>query len=92
MSTVEGILNKIPGLEASADLSALQFRAVIPSGDFTVNVAGAAASAIGILQNKPISGAAAQVAATGSMSKAEAGAAFAVNVDLMTDSVGRLVG
>ena len=46
---------------AAADLSNYQYRFVKLTADNTVNVCGAGEQAIGVLQNKPISGAAARV-------------------------------
>lgn len=86
----EGILSSIPTLTASADLSALQFRFVDISGDNTVNVSGAAASAIGILQNDPLSGDAADVAGPGSLSKATASASITAGADLATATGGKV--
>ena len=46
---------------AAADLSSYQYRFVKLTADNTVNVCGAGEQAIGVLQNKPIAGAAARV-------------------------------
>lgn len=54
---------RIPGLTASADLSAKQFHWVKMSGDYTVTVCAAVTDVpIGVLQNKPESGQEATVA------------------------------
>ncbi len=87
----EGIIRSIPGLTASADLSALQYRFVTMSGADTVNVSGASESAIGVLQNKPISGLAANVAGLGSVSKITASAAIAAGVNIATAANGKAV-
>lgn len=86
----EGILNKIPALEAGADLSALQFRFVIVSAANVVTVAGVAASAIGVLQNKPLITNAAIVAGPGSVSKVVASAAITAGADLATAANGKV--
>lgn len=57
---------RIPGLTASADLSAKQFYFVKMSGEKTVTVcAGVTDKPIGVLQNNPVSGGAATVCAIG---------------------------
>lgn len=76
---------------AAADLSAQQFRAMRVTGNFQVNVANAAGqSVIGILQNKPTLGQPADVMMAG-VSKAVAGAAIAVGVEVMAGADGRIV-
>ena len=87
---IEGILNKIPALSASADLSTFQFRFVSMSGDKTVNVSGAAESAVGVLQNKPLSTNAAIVAGPGSVTKAVASAAIVAGADVATATDGKV--
>ncbi len=86
-----------PGLDvgyvvANADLSASQFCAVKVGGaDLNVVLASSGGEAIlGILQNKPTAGQAADVRFTG-ISKAKAGAAYSRGALLMTDSSGRLI-
>jgi hypothetical protein len=62
----EGPMTLIPGLTASADLSAKQYYFVKISGDKTVTVCAATTDKpIGILQNDPESGEAAVVASGG---------------------------
>lgn len=64
----EGQQIKIPGLTASADLSAAgnQYKFVLLSGEGTVNVCSAATDKpIGVLQNRPASGEAADVVCIG---------------------------
>lgn len=62
----EGVLQMIPGLTASADLSAKQYYFVKISGANTVTVCAAATDVpCGILQNAPTSGQAAAVAYAG---------------------------
>lgn len=75
---------------AAADLSAKQFFAMkyTSSG---VNIATAAGEPIlGILQNKPVSGAVADVCTLG-VCKAVAGAAITKGAKLMTDANGRVI-
>lgn len=80
-----------PGVfEAGADLSALQFRAVKLDGSGNVVLCGAGERALAMLQNKPILGESAEIDMDG-ITKAEAGAAYAVNVQLMSDANGRLI-
>ena len=62
----EGEQNTIPGLSASADLSAKQYFFVKMSGEKTVDVCSAVTDKpIGVLQNDPTSGQAATVCAVG---------------------------
>jgi hypothetical protein len=62
----EGPQIKIPGLTASADLSAKQYLFVKMSGETTVTVCAAATDKpIGVLQNTPTSGQEAEVAVSG---------------------------
>lgn len=62
----EGPQIRIPGLTASADLSAKQYYLVKMSGELTVTVcAGVTDKPIGVLQNNPESGEAATVCAIG---------------------------
>lgn len=62
----EGEQNTIPGLTASADLSAKQFYLVKMSGEKTVTVCAATTDKpIGVLQNAPVSGDTAVVCAVG---------------------------
>jgi len=62
----EGPQIKIPGLTASADLSAKQYYFVKVSGDKTVTVCAAATDKpIGVLQNAPESGEEAEVTVIG---------------------------
>lgn len=76
----------IPGLSASADLSAKQFHFVKMSGDGTVTVCAAVTDKpIGILQNNPASGEAATVAAFG-VSKVKADAALTAGESVGTSA------
>lgn len=63
---IEGALQLIPGLKASADLSAKQYYGVKMSGDLTVDVCAAVTDlVVGVLQGTPVSGQAADVAFSG---------------------------
>lgn len=63
---VEGPQIRLPGYTASADLSAKQFYAVKISGALTVTVCAATTDIpIGILQNAPTSGQAAEICVIG---------------------------
>ena len=85
----EGVLVAIPGLTASADLSAKQFYFVKISGANTVTVcAGATEIPCGILQNAPVSGAEANVAYAG-VSKLSADAALTVGWLIGTSADGQ---
>lgn len=87
----EGILQCIPGLKASADLSAKQFTAMKLSGNLSVVDADAGEASVGILQNNPISGEAATVAYLG-VSKAILGdTVAAAGTRLASDVDGKLV-
>jgi hypothetical protein len=83
LAAYEAILNEIPGLTASEDLSTYQFCFVKMSGDNTVAHAAHTERAIGILQNKPESGNAATVAGIGSVSKLKVAAAGSVTYGQM---------
>lgn len=76
---------------AAADLSTKQFYCVKITAQRSVNLANAGGEPIyGILQNKPIAAAAADVGFLG-VSKAAAGAAITAGAYLMTDTTGRLI-
>lgn len=75
---VEGIQQCLPGLTASADLSAKQYYFVKMSGAFTVTVCAATTDIpIGVLQNDPVSGEEARVCVFG-LTKVNSDAALAV--------------
>lgn len=75
--------------KAAADLSAYQYHFVYLSADNTVNLAGANAKTVGILQNKPsAAGAAAVVAMPGGTSKMVAGELIAVGKLITSKSDG----
>ncbi len=86
---------EIPGftipLEASADLSASQFCAVISDANGRAAVAGAGVHIIGVLQNKPASlGAESSVMVDG-VTKMVAGAALTVGGAVKSDASGRAI-
>jgi hypothetical protein len=83
VASYEAVLNEIPGLTASEDLSTYQFCFVKLSGDNTVAHAAHTERAIGILQNNPASGSAATVAGIGSVSKLKVAAAGTVTYGQM---------
>lgn len=88
---IEGLVDCYPGLKASADLSAKQFRVMKVSGAGTVTVCAAITDVvIGILQDAPVSGQPAAVAFDG-LSKAVAGGTVAAGNLLGTDNQGRVV-
>jgi ribosomal protein S9 len=79
--------------DASGDLSAAQFKAVVIDANGRVAVAGAAVAAIGVLQNKPSAlGRAAEVVTNhGAIVKVLAGGTVTAAQALETDASGRLV-
>lgn len=78
----------IPGVTASADLTADQFRFVVIDGEKTVDVAGDGVAADGVLQNKPDTGQAATIAIAGDTTKVIAGAAVAAGANVASDANG----
>lgn len=77
---------------ANVDLSASQYCGVkIGTADFNVVLASTGGeNIVGILQNKPTAGQAADVRYCG-VTKAKAGASYSRNALLMTDTSGRLI-
>lgn len=91
MATESFLLHDGTQTQAGADLSTKQFYCVKLTAARTVNLASAGGEAIyGVLQNKPLSGQAADVGCLG-ITKAAAGNTFAAGALLMTDSTGRLI-
>lgn len=87
----EGALQAIPGISASADLSAKQFLVMKISGDATVTVCAATTDKpCGVLQDAPVSGAPANVACAG-VTKAVAGGTVAAGDTVGTDTGGKVV-
>lgn len=78
-------------LVAAADLSAKQYYAIKVDSNGKAALAGAGELAIGILQNKPASGEAANVWTFGPVSKAIAGGTVAAGAAVAADSAGKLV-
>ena len=92
-----GELLTVPGFSAAADLSTFQYVAVRASASNRVNlasevagVAGASKMAIGILQNKPKTGEAAQISVLG-LTKWVAGGTATVNALVTYNSSGRCI-
>jgi len=84
-------LHKPPVGLAAADLSAHQFKFVKVTATNAVNICTAGTDfAIGVLQNKPLSGVAAEVETQGT-TKVVAGAAVAAGMGVMPDASGRAV-
>jgi hypothetical protein len=82
----------LPGIEASADLSAHQFKFVTIDSNGQAAVAGAGVSIAGALQNKPdAQGKACTIWGPGTVTKAIAGAAVAQGADVTPDATGRAV-
>lgn len=80
-----------PGIhEAGADLSTKQFLAVKISADFKVDVSGDGELSMGVLQNDPVLGEAAEIEMDG-ISKAIIGAAVAFGAKLAADAAGKLI-
>ena len=79
----------IPGVTASADLSAKQFFFAIIDGEGTVGLAGNGAAADGVIVNKPISGQSVSLAIPGDTVKVSAGAAVAAGANVASDANGQ---
>lgn len=86
------VTQTLGGVQAAADLSALQYHLVKLSAKDAVNLAILAVDSalMGVLQNKPKSGEFATVA-YGGISKVVAGAAITVNTPLTTSTSGRAI-
>lgn len=80
----------VPGLTASADLSAKQYHIAKVSGARTVTFAAAAGEGFGVLQNAPTSGLTADVGTVGA-TKVVVGAAVAAGAKLTSNAAGRAV-
>lgn len=78
-------------IEAAADLSADQFRAVVADSNSQAARAGAAVPIIGVLQDKPTQQGQAAHVKIGGVSKGVAGAAVAAGAQVATDATGRFV-
>lgn len=76
-------------LEANADLSSSQFLFIVPTSGKAA-VAGDGVAAIGVLQNNPPSGGAAQVAYAG-VTKVKASAAISVGAKIASTAAGKAV-
>ena len=91
MATESPLLHDGAQTTAAADLSSSQFLAVKITAARQVNLANTGGEFIyGILQNKPLSGQAADVGFLG-VTKAVAGAAFSAGAALMTDTSARVI-
>jgi hypothetical protein len=77
--------------KADVDLSTKQFFAVKATANNGCDIAALNERALGILQNKPKLGQAAEVLLVPSLTRAVAGAAFAVADPLKVDANGRLI-
>lgn len=76
--------------KADADLSANQYRFVTPTAANGCALAGANARALGVLQNKPTLGLAAEILTEG-QTRVVAGGVFAIGDYVKTDANGRAV-
>jgi hypothetical protein len=91
-----GVQHKLTGFSAAADLSAKQYIIVRASGTNQCNQASHSAAVaaagwpIGVLQNKPKSGEAADICFLG-MTKVQAGSSVTANGPITTNSSGRAV-
>lgn len=85
-----GWIKHIPGLLAGADLSAKQYKAVKFASTAGEVIASAAVTDVhvGILQNDPTDGQAAEIAGQGSISLAYAATAIAQGAKLSANSTG----
>jgi hypothetical protein len=77
-------------LLAAADLSASQFFFLAVNASGQAAIAGSGVATIGVLQNKPASGQAAQVRTEG-ITKCVAGAAVAAGALVMSDAAGKAI-
>lgn len=85
-----GDVLKAGSFVAAADLSSAQYKFVVISGAGQVNVAGAGARAIGVLQNKPTAGLAAEIITEGeSLLVVDGTTAIAAGDMLKSDASGR---
>jgi hypothetical protein len=88
---IEGILQSLPGVSASASLTAKQFHAVKMTGDKTVTFCAAITDlCIGVLQDAPASGEPANVVVFG-LSKMVAGGTITAGQLVGTDNAGKAV-
>lgn len=77
MPAFENIRTTLPGIEAGADLTALQFIGVqLNADEEAIAPAGQGQTIVGVLQNKPDEGEAASIAIVGSVTKVLAASAF----------------
>lgn len=74
---------------AAADLSSFRYRFVVMSADYTVNIAGAGARALGVLQDNPAAAGRGALVCTDGTTKLVAGAAVAAGALLTSDATGR---
>ena len=78
-------------IEASADLSASQFRFMSVDSSGQLAATGDGAAADGVLQDKPAAAGRAGLLQIGGRTKVEAGAAVTNGAQVASDSVGRVV-
>lgn len=89
---IEKVGETLPGIEASADLSAAQFLFVTLDSAGEAEVAGAGVSIAGVLQNKPgAQGRPCTIWGPGTVSKVVAGDAVAAGADVTPDANGKAV-
>lgn len=86
----EASVHKSPGLKAGADLTADQFKLIDLDANGDGVLAGNGATVLGVLQNKPDSGQAAEVMELGT-SKVLTGATFNEGDLLASDAAGKAV-
>lgn len=86
---VESHHSSLPGVTASADLSATNYRFVKVDGEFTVGLTALGEAAAGVVFNCPELGCEAGVYGIGDVAKLEAGAAIAVGSLVGSDATGR---
>ena len=93
----EGVVREIPGLKCVTDLSSSQFCFVILSDNYTVAIATTDTLPIGVLQNTPLSTAAAaspmacSVAGVGSVTKVKLGGTVTYGTKLTVGSSGTAI-
>lgn len=85
----ENVVTTVPGVVAAADLSADQFLFVVMSSTGIALNTSAGGVCLGVLQNKPLAGQAADVWADGSVSKVVASAAITAGAKIMSTALGK---
>lgn len=91
MAFENNALGGVPGLKAGADLSSSQFLCCVLDASGDAVLAGDGAACLGVLQNDPGSGDAAQVNGPGNTTKVVFGATVAAGALVASDAAGKAV-